>query len=180
KSILNALSENGYADLAYTVATQESFPSWGWWMVNGATTLFENWPIDAKRDLSMNHIMFGEISAWFYKALGGIFPDETQPGFKNIILKPNFVAGLERFKATHNSPYGTIVSSWEKNGQTISYNVTIPANSTAELTIQANRILENGKELSENKFIQVERKNNKIFTLQLKPGRYTFSVETKK
>jgi alpha-L-rhamnosidase len=177
KSILNALSENGYADLAYTVATQESFPSWGWWIVNGATTLYENWPIDAKRDLSMNHIMFGEISAWFYKALGGIFPDEAQPGFKNILLKPNFVSGLDHFEATHNSPYGTIVSSWRRNGQTISYDVAVPANSTAELTVQANRILENGKELSENNHIQVEKNGNEMFTLYLKSGRYDFTIE---
>ena len=81
KTILNALSENGYADLAYEVASQETFPSWGWWIVNGATTFYENWPIDAKSDISANHIMFGEINAWYYKALGGIFPDENQPGF---------------------------------------------------------------------------------------------------
>ena len=70
KAILNALSENGYAGLAYKVASQETFPSWGWWMVNGATTLYENWPIDAKSDISMNHIMFGEIGAWLYKGVG--------------------------------------------------------------------------------------------------------------
>ena len=57
KTILNALSENGYADLAYEVAAQETFPSWGWWIVNGATTLYENWPIDATKDISLNHIM---------------------------------------------------------------------------------------------------------------------------
>ena len=67
KALLNALSENGYAEVAYKVAAQETFPSWGWWMVNGATTLYENWPIDAKSDISLNHIMFGEISAWFSK-----------------------------------------------------------------------------------------------------------------
>ena len=74
KAILNALSENGYADLAYTLASQSTYPSWGWWIVNGATTLYENWPIDTKSDISMNHIMFGEIGAWMYKGLGGIFP----------------------------------------------------------------------------------------------------------
>ena len=99
KAILNALSENGYADLAYKVASQETFPSWGWWMVNGATTLYENWPIDAKSDISMNHIMFGEIGAWLYKALGGIRPDPDQPGFKNILLEPHFVKGLDHFEA---------------------------------------------------------------------------------
>jgi len=133
KAILNALSENGYADLAYTVASQKDFPSWGWWIVNGATTLYENWPIDAKRDLSLNHIMFGEVSAWFFKALGGIKPDPEQPGFKNIILRPNFVAGLDYATVSHRSPYGEIVSKWERKKKDTIYSVTVPANSTADL-----------------------------------------------
>jgi alpha-L-rhamnosidase len=133
KAILSALSENGYADVAYTLASQETFPSWGWWMVNGATTLYENWPIDAKSDVSMNHIMFGEIGAWFYKALGGIKPDPIQPGFKNIILRPSFVDGLSSATVVHKSPYGEITSSWTRNKKNILYSVIIPANATADL-----------------------------------------------
>ena len=135
KAILNALSENGYADLAYKVASQENFPSWGWWIVNGATTLYENWPIDAKSDISLNHIMFGEIGAWYYKALGGIKPDPAQPGFKNILLEPHFVEGLDRFEARHQSPYGEIISSWARKGSTIIYTVIVPPNSMATLKL---------------------------------------------
>ena len=137
KAILNALSENGYSDLAYKVASQESFPSWGWWIVNGATTLYENWPIDAKSDISLNHIMFGEIGAWYYKALGGIKPDPTLPGFKNILLEPHFVEGLDRFEAKHQSPYGEIVSAWERKEGKIIYKVIIPPNSSATLKLPA-------------------------------------------
>jgi len=133
KAILNALSENGYADLAYTLASQETFPSWGWWIVNGATTLYENWPIDAAKDISMNHIMFGEIGAWFYKALGGIKPDPEQPGFKNIILRPSFVEALTFAESSHISPYGKIISRWTRKKNTVVYFVTVPANSTADL-----------------------------------------------
>jgi alpha-L-rhamnosidase len=133
KAILNALSENGYADLAYKVAAQETFPSWGWWIVNGATTLYENWPVDAKSDISLNHIMFGEIGAWMYKALGGIKPDPEQPGFKNILLEPHFVTGLDHFEAMHQSPYGAIVSSWKRTGKKLVYTVTIPPNAGATL-----------------------------------------------
>lgn len=118
KAILNALSENGYADIAYKVASQETLPSWGWWIVNGATTLYENWPIDAKSDISRNHIMFGEIGAWLFKGPGGIKPDEKQPGFRNTLLEPHFVAGLDSFEASHDGPQGTILSSWKKNGNT--------------------------------------------------------------
>ncbi|MBS1609080.1 MAG: glycoside hydrolase family 78 protein, partial [Bacteroidetes bacterium] len=135
KAILNALSENGYADLAYKLASRETFPSWGWWIANGATTLYENWPINAGSDISMNHIMFGEIGAWMYKALGGIKPDPSSPGFKNILLHPYFVSGLDHFNASHQSPYGIIKSEWKRNGKKIVYTVTIPANSTASLVL---------------------------------------------
>jgi len=133
KAILNALSENGYADLAYQLASKETFPSWGYWIKKGATTFFENWNIDAGRDLSLNHIMFGEISAWFYKALGGIKPDPAQPGFKNILLHPYFVKGLDHFSCYHDGPYGRIESSWKRSGDKIQYTVVVPSYSTADL-----------------------------------------------
>ncbi|MBO0947965.1 glycoside hydrolase family 78 protein [Fibrella sp. HMF5405] len=135
KTILNALSDNGQSDLAYAVASQETFPSWGWWIRNGATTLYENWPIDATSDISMNHIMFGEIGAWYYKALGGLKPDPTQPGFKNVLLEPHFVTGLDHFEASHDGPYGTISSAWNRSGKAVHYRVTIPPNSTATLKL---------------------------------------------
>lgn len=135
KAILGALSDNGQADVAYRLAAQETYPSWGWWMANGATTLYENWPIDAKSDISMNHIMFGEIGAWLYKGLGGIKPDPAQPGFKNVLLTPHFVAGLAHFEASHEGPYGTIRSAWQKNGAAVTYTVTVPPNATATLLL---------------------------------------------
>jgi alpha-L-rhamnosidase len=133
KAILNALSENGQAEAAYKLATQDTYPSWGWWIVNGASTLYENWNINAPRDLSLNHIMFGEIGAWFYKGLGGIKPDEDRPGFRNILLEPHFVKGLDYFEATHDGPYGKVISSWERKNNVIYYSVTVPANSTASI-----------------------------------------------
>ncbi len=80
KYLLNALLENGRADVAYRIAAQKDLPSWGWWIEQGATTLWEQW----KGTESRNHIMFGDISAWFYKAIAGINPDPQAPGFKHI------------------------------------------------------------------------------------------------
>jgi alpha-L-rhamnosidase len=134
KAILGALSDNGYPDVAYKIASQETYPSWGWWMVNGATTLYENWNIDAKHDISLNHIMFGNIGAWLYSGIAGIKPDEKQPGFKNVLLQPNFVPGLNEFRAVHESPYGKVMSHWIREGNTVKYMVTVPANTTADIT----------------------------------------------
>jgi alpha-L-rhamnosidase len=144
KAILNALSENGYPDLAYQLASGDTFPSWGYWVANGATTLLENWPLSAKSDISRNHIMFGEIGAWFFKALGGIKPDPAQPGFRNVILEPHFVKGLDRFEARHQGPYGEIVSSWRRDGGGVVYSVTIPPNSKATLRLEGGKIMQLG------------------------------------
>ncbi|GGH04251.1 alpha-L-rhamnosidase [Mucilaginibacter phyllosphaerae] len=133
KAILGALSDNGYPDVAYKIASQETYPSWGWWMVNGATTLYENWKIDAKSDISLNHIMFGNIGAWLYSGIGGIKPDERQPGFKNVLLQPNFVPNLNQYGATHKSPYGDVASNWKRNGDAVTYTVVLPANTSADI-----------------------------------------------
>ena len=135
KAILNALSENGYAGLAYRLASSRTFPSWGYWIVNGATTLYENWPLDSKRDISMNHIMFGEIGAWFYKGLGGILPDPAAPGFRHILLRPSIVPGLDSFTAIHRGPYGEISSGWTHEGGRLVYTAVIPPGSFATLSL---------------------------------------------
>jgi alpha-L-rhamnosidase len=174
KAILNALSENGYADVAYKVASQESYPSWGWWIVNGATTFYENWDIEAKRDLSLNHIMFGEINAWMYKALGGIKPDPASPGFKNVLLKPNFVEDLGHFHAEHDGPYGKIVSSWKKDGGKVIYQVKIPANSSATVTLLGIPSTINGEATEKQKDIEIIKHDDKVSVLKLGSGEYEF------
>jgi alpha-L-rhamnosidase len=139
KTILNALSENGYNDLAYALASDTAYPSWGHWIVHGSTTLLENWSIDSKSDVSRNHIMFGEIGAWFYKGLGGILPDTAAPGFRHIHLRPHIPGKLKAFSAAHNSPYGPIHSGWttDETG-IIHYRVTLPPGVTADLRLEVN------------------------------------------
>ncbi len=171
KTILNALSENGYADLAYEVAAQQDFPSWGWWIVNGATSLYENWPIDAKSDISLNHIMFGEIGAWYYKALGGLKPDQEKPGFRNVLLEPNFVKGLNSLQISHKGPYGEIQSGWKREGKKVVYSVVIPANSSATVNLRGVEIKRNGKTVYEAK-----KAESNIYTTHLPSGTFEFVV----
>ncbi|MBO9592122.1 MAG: family 78 glycoside hydrolase catalytic domain [Niabella sp.] len=171
KAVLNVLSENGYADLAYQLATRRTYPSWGWWIENGATTLYENWKVDAERDASLNHIMFGDIGAWFYKGLGGIFPDPDQPGFRNILLRPNFVTGLPTFKATYNGPLGTIRSSWQRKGKQLRYTCRIPANSTATFFMPASWQPQKG--------YRMPGTQNKDGSYALPSGTYTFLLHAK-
>ncbi|NII83571.1 MULTISPECIES: alpha-L-rhamnosidase [unclassified Pedobacter] len=170
KAILNALSENGYSDIAYKVAAQKTYPSWGWWMENSATTLYENWPIDAKSDISMNHIMFGEIGAWLYKSPGGIKPDEKQPGFKHVILDPHVMEGLNSFEASHIGPYGKIVSAWKRINNGIRYDITIPANSTATINLPLIRGMN----------IYINGKINNIGKIDLEAGKYIIEHKASK
>ena len=176
KAILNALSENGHPEVAYRLASQETYPSWGWWIVNGATTFYENWDLEAKRDLSLNHIMFGEINAWFYKALGGIKPDPEKPGFKNGLLKPNFVHGLEHFHAEHDGPYGKIVSSWKKEGDKVFYNVAIPANSSASLTLEKPVLTINGQKPENAEGVKIVKKEGQEEIINVASGEYDFVI----
>jgi len=139
KAILNALSENGYPALAYQLATNDTYPSWGWWIVNGATTLYENWDLNAQRDISENHMMFGEIGAWLTKSLGGIKADEEQPGFAHFYIEPHLDNDLKNFKNTFIGPYGPIEISWKQEAKRASISIRIPPNSTATYTLSSQK-----------------------------------------
>lgn len=166
RAVLSALSDNGYAETAYQLAVQDTYPSWGWWIVNGATTLYENWDIKATRDISLNHMMFGEIGGWFYKGLAGIHVDDAQPGFKNVLLKPLFINSLNYFSGDFEGPYGKIKTLWKREGEKIIYQVTVPANSTA--TIYFPKV--NGKQVFEKDKVS---KN----TVEVRAGSYTFDIK---
>jgi len=166
KAVLNALSDNGHSDVAYKLASQDTYPGWGWWIVNGATTLHENWDMQATRDISDNHMMFGEIGGWFFKGIGGIKIDETHPGFKNILLRPHFVDGLDHFEASYNGPHGVILSSWKKTAKGVKYTAIVPANSTASVEIPhipGKKVFLDGKET--------------LNTINISAGKYEFELK---
>jgi alpha-L-rhamnosidase len=143
KYLLSTLTDNGRADLAYQVATQPTQPGWGWWMANGATTLWEKWDGSESR----NHIVFGDISAWFYKALAGMNPDPLHPAFKHTIFLPHPVGPLQWVKASHQSMYGPIQCGWSITPGQFNYQITIPPNSTATVFLPTSNpgpILESG------------------------------------
>jgi alpha-L-rhamnosidase len=131
KCLLTALSENGRADVAWKIASQRTAPSWGWWISQGATTLWEQWNGDDSR----NHIMYGDILAWFYKTLAGINPDPAAPGFKHFILKPRVVGGMTWVRSYHDCPFGRIQANWRLDGKSLILDATIPPNTTATVIL---------------------------------------------
>lgn len=133
KYVMNALADNGHVDEAYAAATKTTFPGWGYWIEQGATTLWEQW--DGEN--SQNHVMFGDISAWCYKYLAGISPDPEAPGFKRVIIRPRPPRGLEWARGEHRSPYGLIAGSWRKDSGRFFLDVVIPPNTTASVFVPA-------------------------------------------
>ncbi|MDR1859542.1 MAG: alpha-rhamnosidase, partial [Bacteroidales bacterium] len=138
KAIFNALGDNGYADLACTVLSQETWPGFGYWIVkDNATTLYEDWySIGERKESSLNHIMFGEFSAWLYRIPGGIRIDPEHPGFAKFLLRPQFITSLNNVNVEYDSPRGKIISHWTRpKKNTVNYKVTVPANSAATLIL---------------------------------------------
>lgn len=174
KYIMHALTEYGRADLAYTIANQTTYPSWGYCIAQGATTLWENWEGTGSR----NHHMFGDISSWFYKGLAGINPDPEKPGFKNIIIKPNPVGDLSWVKAWHQSMYGRIVCNWTVDKNKFNLYIDIPVNSTTTVFLPAkglDDIMENGKPIAECEDINIIDVYAKCVILSVGSGSYEFT-----
>jgi alpha-L-rhamnosidase len=134
--LMQTLTDIGRPDVAWTIATQTTRPSWGCMISKGATTIWERWDYDT-RGPGMNSeallIQAGNLDAWFYQTLAGIRPAAT--GFKRILIKPQVVGDLTWVKAHFDSPYGRIESNWERHGNQFSMDVTIPANSTATIIV---------------------------------------------
>lgn len=135
------LSDNGRADLCYTIASQKDYPSWGYMVEQGATTIWELWNGNTADPTmnSGNHVMLiGDLVVWFYEYLAGIAPGS--PGFKTIVMKPMPVNDLTFVKATHNSPYGLIASEWHRDGNKFDWQIEIPANTTATVYVPATHL----------------------------------------
>jgi len=130
--LLPALSTFGRDDLAGRLAVQRTYPSWGYMVEAGATTIWERWNSNQYEELhsgmnSFNHYAFGAVGQWYYEYLAGIRP--LEPGFKRILIDPH-PSGMQRAEASFHSMYGPIRCAWYKdNGFKMC--VTIPANTTA-------------------------------------------------
>lgn len=134
------LTEHGHGDVAYEMNTQTTYPSLGYMATKGATTVWELWNGDTADPAmnSGNHVMLvGDLVPWLYEDLAGIAPDEGDPGFHHIVMRPTVVDDLTHVRATYRSYYGTIGSEWTREGNRFVVEVTVPANTRATLTLPA-------------------------------------------
>jgi len=136
KYLFPLLSRSGLSDLAYDLATQTTFPSWGYMIANGATTLWELWHKRTGPSMnSHNHPMMGSVGAWFYQALAGVNVEPEGVGYRRIRIAPQIVRDLTWVSATVETVRGTVSSSWTHSPGMITLEVMIPVNSDAKIVI---------------------------------------------
>ena len=137
--LMNGLSDMGRGDIAWLLATNKSYPSWGYMAEHGATTIWELWNGDTANPSmnSCNHVMLlGDLLTWLYERVIGIAADGKRPGFKHIIMRPDFnVDEINFINGAYESIYGTIRSKWKKVNGKLHWDITIPANTTATITL---------------------------------------------
>ena len=137
--LMFVLDDNQRSDVAYKLLLQDTYPSWGYMVRKGATTWWERWNGDTG-DPSMNsynHYAFGSVMAWVFRRVAGIDSDATGAGFHHLTIKPHFDAGLPQMHAEYDSAYGTVMTDW--NRATSRFEVKIPANTTATVTLPDGR-----------------------------------------
>ena len=150
--LMQTLSEIGASDVAYQILLQRGEPSWLYCVDQGATTIWETWDCyTADRGYngghsSFNHYAKGAVAEWMYGYMAGIMCDPAQPGFKNIILQPNPEQAISSVDCAYNSAYGPIVSNWRYEADSLIYEASIPANTTADVYLP----VEEGKTLTVN------------------------------
>jgi alpha-L-rhamnosidase len=150
--LMPTLTDNGMADVAYTLLFQRKNPSWLYSIDNGATTIWERWNSYTKDKgmgpngmNSFNHYAYGAVCQWIWQTCAGIASDPAQPGFKHIIMRPIPDRRLGHLEASYHSAAGLIKSSWKYKGDKWTWTFTIPKGASATVTLPGE---ENSREYS--------------------------------
>ncbi|MDR6943996.1 alpha-L-rhamnosidase [Mucilaginibacter pocheonensis] len=181
--LMRGLTEFGRPDIAYRIASNSDYPSWGYMIKQGATTIWELWNGDTANPAmnSRNHIMLlGDLIAWFYQDLAGIKP--VSPGYKELVMTPPVIKDLDKVDASYQTPYGLVKSSWTCHKDHFSWHITIPPNSKALVYIPINKvdagITESGQNAAAVKDIKLIKMENGRAVFQIASGSYDFEVKS--
>lgn len=178
KYLLEVLTENGYIDVAYKIATQTTYPSWGYMIENGATTLWERWEHETGGSMnSHNHPMMGSVGSWLYKYLLGIIPMIDKPGFEEFMIKPYIPSGLEASAGTYQSIRGEVKSAWHKTKNKLQLEVSVPGNSTATVyvpTTNGRNLLVDGNPFRKHEYVNYRGQEGDFAVFSVPSGDYHF------
>ncbi|MGB2136266.1 MAG: family 78 glycoside hydrolase catalytic domain [Flavobacteriaceae bacterium] len=131
---LEAISEYLSPQTTINIVNNIDYPGWGYMVEQGATTLWETWK-ESDNIYSNSHPMFGSVTEWFYRWLGGIRPDPKHPGFKKFFIKPFTPKGLDSVSTSYVAPQGEILSQWSKRDRGYRYEITVPEGSVAQVEL---------------------------------------------
>jgi alpha-L-rhamnosidase len=177
---MQTLTEYGRADIAYQIASRTKYPSWGYMVDRGASTIWELWNGDTANPAmnSGNHLMLlGDFASWLYEDLAGIQSDTKNPGYKHILIAPHVVEGLQFVRASHLSPYGKIATHWRQDGDVFTLLVTIPLNTTATVRLPTDNpstIKENGNPAQAASGVRFLRSGDGFAEYEVGSGDYVF------
>jgi len=177
--LMRGLTQFGRPDLSYKIASNDDYPSWGYMVKRGSTTIWELWNGDtADPEMnSRNHVMLlGDLIAYFYENLGGIKAKE--PAFKTITMKPSATNGLDYVNASYETPYGLVKSNWKTQAGKFEWNITVPSNSKAVVYLPANGmsdIKDCGKTLAAG-YKYLGQQNGQAM-IEVGSGDYDFTVD---
>ncbi len=181
--LLAVLVDTGHADVAYRLLLGTEYPSWGYLVDHGATTMWERWNGDQMRgDPSMNsynHYAYGAVADWIYRYAAGVDATPTDAGFHTIYLHPNFDRRLGSLDLSYASPYGSIDSAWKVNGSSVTWNVSIPANADGQLSLTPAQLAQfslAGQSLAHSPQLHTEQGAAAETVYTLPAGTYTFTV----
>jgi alpha-L-rhamnosidase len=169
------LANNGLNDLAYAAMNKTTAPGFGNWVEIGSTTTREQW--DEKG--SHNHPMFGGALVWFYRNLSGMRFDEAQPGYKQIIFKPQPAGDLKFASYRRETIYGESSIRWETNGDVFFVTVEVPVGSTASVYVPAKSekdVMESKRKAGSSEGVRFKEMQGEYAVFDVKSGRYIFQV----
>ena len=176
--LIDALTEYGQSQLIYEMNNRDDVPGYGYQIKRGATALTESW--DALPNKSNNHLMLGHLEEWLFTGLGGIRQEDNSVAYKNIIIQPKLIDGLEQVKTSYLSPYGVIKSEWENRKDRVIIQVSIPVNTRARIYLPAERmedITEGGMLLQNMDEIKVLGIVKNELVIETGSGNYKFLIK---
>jgi alpha-L-rhamnosidase len=189
KDLMLVLAKIGRNDVAYRLIYNDTFPSWGFSIKHGATSIWERWdgwtPEKGFQNIGMNsfaHYSFGAVYQWMVENIGGIRADS--PAYKHIIVAPQLDARLTHAKVGYDSIRGPIATDWSHEGDNLVLNVTIPANTTATVYLPlnpataSNTVTESGHPLNQASGVKLLRMENNCAVLEIESGTYHFVVKS--
>jgi len=188
KHVMLALSKYGFDDISYKIFQQTEYPSWGYSVENGSTSIWERWNSYTKDDAensdlnakmnSFSHYAFGSVAEWMFQHAVGI--DTEDAGYRNIIIKPSISKEMDYINGSYKSINGTISSAWNWKGKEVLINIEIPVNTKAKVhipTAEISNIKEGNKTLSKVVSITILESNDQETILEIGSGIYSFRVK---